>query len=146
MKLILITILLLFFVVNTVNAQHDHSSHDHNASSEHSHKTEPPHGGIMKDAGKYHFEIVADFAAMNEKLSIYVLKANLKPVLSSQVNGKAKIIYIDGKEETFALISDTSEKLYCNPTDMTKGFNAIITITIKGKEYSTTYTHKGLQK
>lgn len=146
MNLLLRTIVLLLFAANTVNAQHDHSSHDHNAGSEHSHKAESPHGGIVKDVGKYHFEVVADFAAMNEKLSIYVLKPNLKPVVSQQLYGKAQIKYVDGKQETFDLNSDISEKLYCNPTDMTKAFNAIITVTIKGKEYSTTYAHKGLQK
>lgn len=143
MNLILSTIIILLFAVNTADAQHDHSSH--NAGSEHSHKTEPPHGGEIKDLGKYHLEIVFDAAASTEKMSVYVFKSNLKPIDSKSFKGSMSLKYKNGTEETYELINNNSDKLYCNIKDVVNSFNAIIKITIKEKEYSCIYNYKGMK-
>ena len=145
MNLVLRTIILLLFAANTVNAQHDHSSHDHNAGAEHSHKTAPPHGGELKDLGKYHLEIVFDVAASTEKMSVYVLKSNLKPLDSKNFKGSISLKYKNGTEENYELTNNNSDKLYCNIKDVVNGFSAIIKITIKEKEYNCTYNYKGMK-
>ncbi|MBI3520651.1 MAG: hypothetical protein HY062_15030 [Bacteroidetes bacterium] len=145
MKLVLRISILLLFAFNTANAQHDHSSHDHNAGSEHSHKTEPPHGGEIKDLGKYHLEIVFDVAASTEKMSVYVLKSNLKSIDSKNFKGIISLKYKNGTEENYELINNNSDKLFCDIKDVVNGFNAIIKISIKEKEYSCTYNYKGMK-
>ena len=145
MKLALNIIIILFFTINTVKAQHDHSSHDH-SGNEHSHKEEPPHGGEVKDVGKYHLEILFDIAApVGEKMSIYILKSNLKTLNSSEAKGSISIKYKNGEEENYELNNNNVDKLYCDVKDIVNSFNSIIKIVYKGKEYSCTYYHKGMK-
>lgn len=144
MKLVSIS-LLLVFVISSAKAQHDHSSHNHDNGAAHEHKAEPPHGGEIKDVGKYHFEIVFDAFTANEKLSIWILKSNLKVIDPKEFTGKAKIQYVEGKEVEKTLTVN-GDKLFCNVEDITKAFTALIIVTIKGKEYHTTYNYKGLGK
>lgn len=139
-----ITIFLLL-ITGIINAQHDHSSHEYN-SNEHSHKEEPPHGGEIKDVGKYHFEIFFDIAApVGEKMSIYILKSNLKTLNSSEAKGSINIKYKNGQEENYGLNNNNNDKLYCDVKDIVNSFNAIIKIAYKGKEYSCTYYYKGMK-
>ncbi len=144
MKLACIS-LLLMFVVSTTKAQHDHSSHSHDEGAAHVHKADPPHGGEIKDVGKYHIEIVFDAYTANEKLNVWVLKSNLKVVEPKEITGKVKIQYADGKEveKELAIVAD---KLTCNVEDITKAFTVVIFLTVKGKEYHTVYNYKGLGK
>lgn len=146
MNLVIRTIILLLFTVNSVNAQHDHSSHDHSATSEHPHKAEPPHGGEIKDIGKYHLEIVFDAMASSDKMSIYILKSNLKVINTKELKGSIKIKYNNGSEQNYDLQNNNVDKLFCDLKDGVNSFNAIIKITIKEKEYSCTYTYKGIKQ
>lgn len=139
-------ILVLFvLLVSSAKAQHDHSSHSHDDGAAHEHKAEPPHGGEIKDVGKYHFETVFDAFTANEKLSVWILKSNFKVIDPKEFTGKVKIQYADGKE-TEKMLTVGTEKLSCNVEDITKAFTALIVVTIKGKEYHTTYSYKGLGK
>lgn len=139
-------ILVLFvLLVSSAKAQHDHSSHNHDDGAAHEHKAEPPHGGEIKDVGKYHFETVFDAFTANEKLSVWILKSNFKVIDPKEFTGKVKIQYADGKE-TEKILTVGTEKLSCNVEDITKAFTALIVVTIKGKEYHTTYSYKGLGK
>lgn len=145
MKLSSKIVLLFVFVISTAKAQHDHSSHSHDDGAAHEHKAEPPHGGEIKDVGKYHFEIVFDVYTANEKLNVWVLKSNFKVVEPKDFTGKAKLQYADGKEIEKTL-TVSADKLFCNVEDITKAFTAVIVVTIKGKEYHTVYNYKGLGK
>jgi hypothetical protein len=145
MKLASKIALLFVFVISSAKAQHDHSSHSHDDGAAHEHKAEPPHGGEIKDVGKYHFEIVFDVYTANEKLNVWVLKSNFKAVEPKDFTGKVKIQYADGKEIEKTLTVNP-EKLFCNVEDITKAFTAVIMLTIKGKEYHTIYNYKGLGK
>jgi hypothetical protein len=145
MKLASKIALLFVFVISTAKAQHDHSSHSHDDGAAHEHKAEPPHGGEIMDVGKYHFEIVFDAFTANEKLSVWILKSNFKVIDPKEFTGKVKIQYADGKE-TEKTLTVGMEKLSCNVEDITKAFTALIVVTIKGKEYHTTYNYKGLGK
>ena len=140
-------IIVLLFVAYTINAQHDHSKHNHNTSeAEHKHNAEPPHGGELKDIGKYHLEILFDIAAgSGEKMSMYILKSNLKVLNSKEAKGSINIKYKNGIEENHELINNYIDKLYCDVKDIVNSFNAIIKITYKRKEYSCTYYYKGMK-
>lgn len=125
-------------------AQHDHSTHSHDAP-QHSHAATPPHGGEIKDVGKYHFEILFDAYNPEEKLNVWVLKSNMKVISPKKFSGKIKLHYKDGKEEALDMIM-VQDKLVCNIKDLTQPFSAIILITINGKEYQAVYEYKGLGK
>jgi len=108
-------------------------------------KDEPPHGGEVKEAGKYFIEVVFDAFASDEKLSIWLLKSNFKPANIESAKGTAKIKYVklNGKEEDKELII-SEDKFICNVEDASQAFTAFITITIKGKEYHVVYNHKAM--
>ena len=144
MKLTCIS-LLLILAISSAKAQHDHSSHSHGNDVEHSHKAEPPHGGELKDVGKYHFEIVFEIATSNENMSIYILKSSMKQAEIKGAMGKIELKYKDGTEETYELTNNDVDKLFCNVKDVIKPFTAIIKINYKGKEYNTTYSYKGMK-
>ncbi len=142
-KLFLIIALLSF---GRLLAQHDHSSHSHDEGSAHTHKVEPPHGGIIKDAGKYHIEIVMDPMVATEKLNIYILKSNLKVIPVKEITGKITIHYNNGTETETQLINNEADKLFTNVTDVSKPFTALITLTINDKQYNVNYEYKGIGK
>lgn len=131
--------------INRISAQHDHSSHSHNEGSPHEHKADPPHGGEIKDVGKYHIEIFFDAYTVSEKLNVWVLKSNFNVIEPKEITGKVKIQYADGKqvEKELTVVED---KLICNVDDINKAFTAAIVLTVKGKEYHTIYNYKGLGK
>jgi hypothetical protein len=108
-------------------------------------KSEPPHGGEVKEAGKYNIEIVFDAFAADEKMTVWVLKSNYKPVKLENATGVAKIKYVRSgdKEETKELVW-AEDKFICNIEDASQAFTAFITITIKGKEYRAVYNHKSM--
>lgn len=145
MKLSFKIVVLFVLLISSAKAQHDHSSHSHDDGTAHEHKAEPPHGGEIKDVGKYHFEVLFDVYTANEKLNIWVLKSNFKVIEPKDFTAKAKLQYADGKEIEKTLTVG-SEKLFCNVEDVTKAFTAVIVITIKGKEYHTVYNYNGFGK
>ncbi len=138
-------ILALLLAFNFASAQHDHSSHDHSGTP-HEHKAEPPHGGTVKDVGKYHLEILFEPSSPDEKLNVYVLKSNLKTATVEGITGTVQLHYKDGTHKDYALQASGNEKLFCTPADMVQPFVCIITIKIKDKTYSTNTEYKGFGK
>ncbi len=109
-------------------------------------KDEPPHGGEVKESGKYNIEIVFDSFAADEKFSVWVLKSNYKPAKIDKATGKIIIKYIktEGKEETHDMVI-LEDRFISNVADVSEAFTAFITITIKGKEYRAVYNHKAMR-
>jgi hypothetical protein len=136
-------LLAMFLLAGRLYAQHNHSAHSHD-NTEHAHKEEPPHGGEIKEVDKYHVEILYDVMAGEEKLNIWILKASFQIIIPKDITGKVKIKFTDGKEIESPLLMN-EDKLFCNIEDATKSFNAIITLTIKKKEYITFYNYSGLK-
>lgn len=107
-------------------------------------KDEPPHGGEIKESGKYNIEIVFDPFAADEKMTVWVLKQNYKPAKLAGAKGTVKIKYVKlNKEEDRELVF-SEDKFMCNVEDASQAFTAFITITIKGKEYRAIYNHKSM--
>jgi hypothetical protein len=117
------------------------------SNSGRSKKDEPPHGGEVKESGKYYIEIVFDSFAADEKFSVWVLKSNFKPAKIDKATGKINIKYVktEGKEETRDMVI-SDDRFICNVEDVSQAFTAFITITIKGKEYRAVYNHKAMVK
>lgn len=126
------------------NAQHNHGGHDNSSASEHAHKQEPPHGGELKDVGKYHLEIIFHAVASAENFSLYVLKSNFKTLETKGITGMVSVKYKDGTEQTYALNNDGVDMLSCHIKEASKGFSATVKITYKGKNYTCFYQYNGL--
>lgn len=111
-------------------------------------KEEPPHGGEVKEAGKYNIEVVFDPFSGEEKLNVWLIKQNYKPVNTEKATAKVTIKYPklndgNGKEETFDL-QQSEGRFYCNVSEPSATFTAFITITLKGKEYKMVYNQKAM--
>jgi len=108
-------------------------------------KDDPPHGGEIKDAGKYNIEVVFDPFSTEEKLNVWLLKQNYKPAKSEKATAKVSIKYpkLDGKDETKDLIL-VDDRFYCNVSEPSATFTAFITITLKGKDYKMVFNQKGM--
>lgn len=145
MKILKGLLITLVLVTRPATAQHDHSSHDQGSVVNHEHKADPPHGGEIKDVGKYHLEIVFDPMATTDKMSIYILKSNLKILNSKDASGTITLNYKNGTEVYVQLLNDNETKLFCDVKDGVNPFNAIIKIVYKGKSYSTTFSYKGIK-
>lgn len=106
-------------------------------------EAEPPHGGEIKEAGKYNIEVVYDAFSTEEKLNVWLLKGNYKPANVAKATGKVVIKYpkLDGKEESKDLVL-VEDRFYCNVSEPSQSFTAFITITVKGKEYKMVYNQK----
>ena len=73
-----------------------------------------------------------------------MLKSNFKTLESKGVTGTVNVRYKDDTEQTYTLNNDGVDSLFCHIKEAAKGFNATITITYKGKEYTCFYQYKGL--
>lgn len=136
-------IIFLFLFAISANAQHDHGSHGgHN--DEHTHKVKPPHGGELKDIGKYHLEIVFEKMNSKDQFKIYLLKSSMKQLNWDEATATIKLIYKDGKESTVAF-KNQLEYMSASLTDVVNAFEAEISVSYKGKTYKTSYVYKGLK-
>lgn len=108
---------------------------------------EPPHGGEVKEAGKYNIEVVFDPFSTEEKLNVWLLKSNYKPARTDKATGKVTFKYPKiegGKEEVKDLIL-VEDRFYCNLSEPSATFTAFITITVKGKDYKMVFNQKGME-
>lgn len=55
----------------------DHAGHDHGKAEAHQANEKPPHGGILKEVGNAHLELV--HSATSGALTLYVLDGKLQP-------------------------------------------------------------------
>ncbi len=97
----------LILLTGRINAQHSHSHDDGIATG---HKSIPPHGGLVEDAGKYHFEIVFDVFSATQKLSVWTLKSNFKVIEPKEYTGTVKFEYKDGKIDIMEMNEEENER------------------------------------
>lgn len=115
-------------------------------SSGPSKKDEPPHGGEIKEAGKYNIEVVFDPFSNEEKLNVWLLKGNYKPASTSKATGTVVIKYpkLDPPKEETKELTLFEDRFYCNVSEPSATFTAFITIKVKGKEYKMVFNQKGM--
>lgn len=76
MRLIPILAMLALAIGPAHLAAEDHSGHDHTKGEAQGHEDKPPHGGVLKEVGDDHLELVHD--AVAGSLVLYVLDGKLK--------------------------------------------------------------------
>lgn len=141
LKLTSITILSFMMIMHStvVFAQHNHGSH---GGSHTSHEQLPPNGGVIKSAGKYKIEMVANMFLKQDQLSFYLLKNNLKTIPTEGITGSITIKQ-DGTSTTEDLVIKGNERFVAQLNN-TNSFQANVEFIIKGKTFSAVFVHNGL--
>ena len=135
--------LIIIFVILSIHqgyAQHNHSGDggQHSSTIEKS-----PHGGQMKQIGKYKVEMVADLFLSTDQISFYLFKKNLKPITNALVNGFVTIHYNDGTESESELVLKQGNR-FVSQANKTIGFHCIVEMVINEKKIKFAFVQKGL--
>ncbi len=134
-------ILLIAVVINSTGAfaQHDHSSHGQDHQGE---MMQAPHGGELKEVGKYHIEMVVDMLMKEDQITIYLFKGNMKPVSNDGITGTITFNFKDG-----SVISDKvrtkGDSRFVAQLKNSESFNCIVKLSIDGKTVSTVFSYSG---
>lgn len=139
-----ISLILISFVI-TCKAQHNHGGGHEDEEGKPSYKELPKHGGEIVDAGKYKLEVLINAVQKEEKLSIYVLKKNLKQIETKNVTGKVEVKYKDGTIENIEL-KTLDDKLIGEPKQIGNPANYCFILIINKKQYKACYFYAGLIK
>lgn len=138
----LVTVLFIMVLCAKVTfAQHDHGSHGgtHTTYVE----QQPPHGGIVKKAGKYNIEMVAELFLREDQLRFYLFKGNYKTVLNERITGTIVIKSEDGTTTT-ELLQAKGDDFFVAQLKNSNSFKATVEFIIKGKTISTVFMHQGI--
>jgi len=143
-KITLIFLLLLTIVLSssTIYAQHNHSNHQHESMHEMDMKP-APHGGELKDAGKYQVEMIAELFLKEDQLIFYLYKGNLKLISTEGITGTITLTYNDGTNSTEPLFSKGSSHFVAQ-LENKEAFQCVVSFLIKDKTFSAVFSHPGL--
>ncbi len=134
-------IVLLTVILYSINAysQHDHGSH---GSAHATHIEQPPHGGIIKEVGKYKIEMVAELFLKKDQLRFYLFKGNFKTVLNEGITGTLTFKDSEGKTTTQTLQAK-GDDFFAAQLNKLDSFQVIVKFNIKGKTISSVFAING---
>lgn len=142
LKLIYIATLSFILILHStvIFAQHNHDSHGggHTMPAQ-----QTPHGGVVKNAGKYKIEMVAEMMLKKDQLSFYLLKNNLKSIPAEEITGSVTIQQKDGTSTTEDLVLKGNERFVAQLKN-TNSFQANVKFIVKGKTVSAIFTQNGI--
>jgi len=123
------------------NAQHNHGNH---GASHDVHLKESPHGGDLNEIGKYKIELVTNLYLKENNFMLYLFKRNLKPLSNKGITGTIIINYKDDTS-SFVSLKPKGTEFFVAQLQNTEFFSCIVSITIKGKTFSTIFYNKELE-
>ena len=127
-----------------VLAQHNHGGQSQGSNEQaHEHATPHPHGGEVKDAGKYHIEMVADMLLKEAQVSFYLLKGAMKSVSNEGITGTVQYKYKDESTVTETL-KPKGDDGFSAELKRKEPFYCIVAFLIKGKTVSTVFNYEGM--
>lgn len=133
-------LLLSIISFTSIYAQHDHSSHSHAPTIV---KQQAPHGGEIKEIGKYKLEVVSNMMLKKDQLRFYLFKGNFKPLLNQEITGELIINKPDGTSINQSLQAK-GDDFFVAQVDGVGVLSCTIKFLIKGKRVSKTFIQKGL--
>lgn len=142
-KQLVLNLFIAMFWTSILYAQHNHGSHGGHGSIGHTQMDMPPHGGVLKDAGKYRAEMTVDLLLIQDRLAFYLFKGNMKPLSSKEVTGTITFHNADGTTSTSALVAKGGNRFVAQ-LENTDPFRCTVDFIVKGKPISTVFSHKGL--
>ena len=95
-----------FFCVLNVGAQHNHGGGEMIAPKL------PPHGGEVKDAGKYKIEMVANLFLKKDQLMFYLYKGNFKIIPNKAIKATIMLKAKDGGNITTQKLQAKEDGLF----------------------------------
>tara|TARA_R110000868_G_scaffold216988_2_gene467116 strand:+ start:98 stop:643 length:546 start_codon:yes stop_codon:yes gene_type:complete len=137
----LVVLCLTMLSATAIFAQHDHSSH---GSMGHTQMDAPPHGGVMKNAGKYRIEMVVDLLLIQDRLNFYLYKGNMKALAGKDVTNASIAFINDGAATSKTALESRGGNHFVAQLKDTEPFRATVEFDVKGKTISTVFEHKGL--
>ncbi|HCS19619.1 MAG TPA: hypothetical protein DIW47_03480 [Bacteroidetes bacterium] len=143
LKIAITSLTILLISSGTLMAQHNHGGQG-NGENAQNHTHHPPHGGQMKEAGKYHIEMVVDLFLKKDRLTFYLFKGKLKPVVNEEITGIITIEYKDGSTVTDTLRAG-GDNYFVAQLEKPEPFTCIVNFQVKGKLVSGVFTHPGLE-
>jgi hypothetical protein len=101
------------------------------------HEEKGPHGGVMKDAGNYHIELLV----RDGKMTVYLLDEKANAISTSGITGTAILQFADQTSATVQLTS-TKEAFEVKNEKSSQYTVAIISFKINGKSISAKFNNK----
>lgn len=143
-RFVVLISIFMFFIPNNGNAQschgggEDHSSHNSTPTV----MSNPPHGGIVKQAGKYYIEMVKNPLSSTEKVIFYVLRnrKNGEVVSNKIITGTLSIIDQKGEIVKGNLTKINNDGFVMSQSDI-KPVNLIVSFKIKKKTIKSTFQY-----
>jgi len=120
-------------------AQHNHGNH---GGSHTTHVAQPPHGGVIKEAGKYKIEMVAELFLKKDQLRFYLFKGNFKTILNDGITGSVIFKDSNGKETTQSLQAK-GDDFFVAQLNEAGSSQVTVKFTIKGKTISRVFSVNG---
>lgn len=143
MKRILIIPLFILSIYSGY-AQHNHGGHDHGGGNSHAPVAKPsPHGGKLNQTGKYKVEMVAELFLQKDKLTFYLFKNNLKPIINPTITGTLEIHYNDGTKSSSEITYKAANR-FVGQLEKTIGFHCVLTMIINEQEINFDFHQKGI--
>jgi heavy metal-binding protein len=137
---ILLIVLMLWSVIS--NAQHNHGNH---GTAHTTHIKQPPHGGVIKEAGKYKIEMVAELFLKKDQLRFYLFKgSSYKTILNEGITGVIEIKSKDGIISTESLQAK-GDDFFVAQLKSSASFQATVKLSVKGKTISAVFAHNGIE-
>ena len=141
-RIVILTLILGLFTIGSF-AQHDHGSHGGGGHSEMK-KTTSPNGGVVKGAGKYKIEMVANMFLKKDQLRFYIFKGtNLKVILNEGITGTVTIT-VKGGDPIIQTLQAKGDEFFVAQLPNSASFHAVIEFKIKGKIISAMFMHTGV--
>lgn len=101
-----------------------------------------PHGGTIQEADPYHAEVLIK----DNKVYIYILDGNAKPVSNKGIAGKAMLQFKDGSTANAKLVADGTDGFAIDNAKAATYSNCIITVKVNGKSVSAKFKNYGAAK
>ena len=122
MKVIVAAFAMMLVSATAVNAQ------SHNVGK----VGKGPHGGTVQEAEPNHAEILVK----DNKVYIYILDGNAKPVSNKEITGTATLQFLDGSTAAANLVATGSDGFVLDNAKAAAYSNCIITAKVNGKSVS----------
>jgi len=123
-------------------AQDCHGSSSHGAMDM-TPLTHPPHGGMVKPAGKYYIEMIVDWMLKEDKITLYLLKESGKAVSNEKITGSIQFIATEGTISEVSL-KPRGNEAFVVQLESNEPFSCMVALKIKNKTLSVPFRHEGV--
>ena len=133
LKSIIAAIAMFFVSATTIYAQNPHHVGEVGKG---------PHGGTIQEADPNHAEILIK----DNKVYVYILDDDAKPISNKGITGKATLQFKDGHTVTANLMAEGTDGFMIDNANAATYSNCIVTAKVNGKSVSAKFKNYGAVK